>query len=771
VFARLGRWCFRNRGKVVLLWLAALVVAGGASNLLGTSYSTEFGLPAGIESVEGIEILEEHFENDSLASVGSIVFYAEQGIDDPEVRAAIAEMLEGVAEIEGLNVTSPFSPEGAMQIAVQGPQAGKIAYAGLGLEPDTSLEEAGEISARIRELIPELEGLQVEIGGQAFAEFDVPSSEALGLAFAIVVLILAFGSVLAMGLPIGVALAGIGVGSILTGILSNAITIPDFAPTVAIMLGLGVGIDYALFIVTRFRENLAAGQDFEESTVIALDTAGRAVAFAGTTVVISLMGMLLMNLDLLSGIAISAAVAVAVTAIASLTLLPALLGFANSRVEITRWRGLIAAGFAAAALAGFALEWNWLMIGGAVVAAAVMLLGFALKPLKREVPRRKPKPIRETIPYRWSRYIQRHPWLMTILGAAILVALALPMFSIRIGFSDEGNYPADSTTRRAYDLLAEGFGPGFNGPLLLAAEITGPVTSEALLGITAALSADPGVAFATPPIPNEMPIPSAVVWQVIPTSAPQDEETTELVDRLRAEVLPAATDGIDLDVLVSGQVALGVDFSDYLTERIPMFMGMVLGLSFLLLMTVFRSILVPVKAVVMNLLAIGAAYGVVTAIFQWGWFGGILGIEPAPIEPFVPVMMFAVVFGLSMDYEVFLLSRIREEWLRGGDSHRSVADGLAATARVISAAAAIMVVVFGSFVLEPDRIIKLFGVGLATAVALDATVVRLLLVPATMELLGDKNWWLPRWLDRILPRIDVEGHSLRAVDSGEQISV
>lgn len=767
MFARLGRWCYRNRGKVAVLWILALVSVAGISQALGTAYSTEFGLPDGMESTRGFDILEEHFdEESSVAGVGTLVFRAEQGIDDPEVMAALTEMLEGVSAIEGLDVTSPFTPEGAQQIAMVGPQAGKIAFAGLGFEGETSLEEAAEITAQIREHIPEMEGLQVEIGGQSFADFEVPSSEALGLAFAVVVLIFAFGSVLAMGLPIGVALAGIGVGSVLTAILSNVISIPDFAPTVAIMLGLGVGIDYALFIVTRFRENLAAGHSIEESTVIAIDTAGRAVSFAAMTVVISLLGMLLMNLAFISGIAVAAAVAVAVTAVASLTLLPALLGFADQRVEVTRWRGLIAAGLAAAALAGFALEWQWLLVGGAVAALAVVLASFAFSPLRQEVPRRKPKPLRQTIPYRWSRYIQRHPWSMAGLGALLLIVLALPIFSLRLGFSDEGNYPENTTTRRAYDLLAEGFGPGFNGPLLLATELEdGFADPTPLMAVTGALEADPGVAYATPPIPNDQAAPTAAIWQVFPTSAPQDEETTELVDRLRADVLPAVTEGTGLEVVVSGQVAAGIDFSDYLTGRLPWFMAMVLGLSFILLMMVFRSLLVPVKAVIMNLLAIGAAYGVVTAIFQWGWFGSFFGIAPAPIEPFVPMMMFAVVFGLSMDYEVFLLSRIREEYLRTGDSHLSVADGLAATARVISAAAAIMVVVFGSFVLEPDRIIKLFGVGLATAVFLDATVVRLLLVPATMELLGDKNWWLPAWLSRILPDIDVEGPSLHDPDS------
>jgi RND superfamily putative drug exporter len=769
MFARLGRWCYRNRGKVVIFWVAALVVIGGLSNLAGTGFSTEFGLPD-VESRRGFDIVSEHFSEDSgVLDGGTLVFRAEQGIDDPEVIAAITELLEELEPIEDITITSPFSPEGAQQIARVGPEAGKIAYATIGFSREISLEEAGEITAQIKAALPDVEGLQIEIGGQALAEFNVPSSEALGLAFAIVVLIFAFGSVLAMGLPIGIALAGIGVGSVLTQLLSNVISIPDFAPTVAVMLGLGVGIDYALFIVTRFRENLATGHSPEESTVIAMDTAGRAVSFAGTTVVISLLGMLLMNLAFVSGIAVAAAVAVAVTAVASLTLLPALLGFAGERVEVTRWRGLIAAGFAAAALAGFALEWQWLLIGGVVAALAVLLLSFAVAPLRNVVPRRAPKPLRETIPYRWSRFIQGRPAIMALLGVVVLVVLALPFFSLRLAFSDEGNFPEDTTTRRAYDLLAEGFGPGINGPLLLATEVPEGASPETFLAVSAALEQDPGVAFVTPPIPNDQAAPTAVVWRVFPTTAPQDEATTELVERLRGEVLPEATTGSGLDVVVSGQVAAGVDFSDYLTSRLPVFMAVVLGLSFLLLMVVFRSILVPVKAVVMNLLAIGAAYGVVTAIFQWGWLGNLLGIAPAPVEPFVPMMMFAIVFGLSMDYEVFLLSRIREEWLHTGDSRRSVADGLAATARVISAAAAIMVVVFGSFVLEPDRIIKLFGVGLATAVLLDATVVRLLLVPATMELLGDRNWWLPKWLDRILPRIDVEGHAAQTAQEEQPV--
>ena len=377
--------------------------------------------------------------------------------------------------------------------------------------------------------------------------------------------------------------------------------------------------------------------------------------------------------------------------------------------------------------------------------------------MKKEVPKRAPKPLRQTTAYRWSRVIQHHPWAAAITGAVILVVLALPFLGLRMGFSDEGNYPEDTTTRKAYDLIADGFGPGFNGQLILATEIppgTDPATLDA---VSQAITETEGIQFASPAQVNEAG--TAAVWFAVPTTAPQDEDTTDLVNHLRDDVLPAATDGTGLDIAVTGNVAINVDFSEYLGARLPYFFAVVLGLSFLLLMVVFRSLLVPLKAVIMNLLSIGAAYGLVVAIFQWGWGGSLLGIEGAPIEPFVPMMMFAIVFGLSMDYEVFLLSRIREEYLKSGDSRESVADGLAATAKVITAAAIIMVVVFGSFLLESDRVIKLFGIGLASAVLLDATVVRMLLVPATMELLGDKNWWLPRWLDKLLPKIDVEGHA------------
>jgi RND superfamily putative drug exporter len=767
VFARLGRWCYRRRWIVVIAWIVTLIVGFGTLSAIGTESRSEFDLPD-VESKRGTDILEEHFGGFGAGFGGSVVFRADQGVDDPAVREAMTQAFDDIAQLGDLEITSPYTPEGARQIAAQGPEAGKVAYASIELPSDITGEEATALAHDIKQELPRLDGVQIELGGGIFADFEAPSSEAIGIGFAIIILVLAFGSVLAMGLPIGVALAGIGVGSVLVGFLGHLVSMPDFTSILGVMIGLGVGIDYALFIVTRFRENLHKGYDLERSTVIAMDTAGRAVLFAGTTVVISLLGMLVMQVSFITGLALGTAAVVATTLVASLTLLPALLGFAGQRVEITRWRGLIAAGLVAVALVGIGLGVGALVIA-LPVAVVVVLAAFAVRPLRREVPRRARRPVRETMAYRWSRLIQRRPWPAAIAGALVLVLLALPVLGLRLGFSDEGNYSEDTTTRQAYDLLAEGFGPGFNGALVLTSLVPGDLDPAALDRVTEALGEADGVAFASPAAPDDPDDPTAVVWQVIPTTAPQDQATTDTMARLREDVLPAVTEGTGLDVAITGQVAVGVDFSEYLAERLPWFFAAVLTLSFLLLMVVFRSLLVPLKAVVMNLLSIGAAYGIVVAAFQWGWAGPLLNIDGAPIEPFIPMMLFAIVFGLSMDYEVFLLSRIREEWVRTGDSHTSVADGLATTARVITAAALIMVFVFGSFLLEADRVVKLFGTGLATAVLLDATVVRMLLVPATMELLGDRNWWLPRWLDRILPRIEVEGHELDSeLDAGEE---
>jgi RND superfamily putative drug exporter len=490
-----------------------------------------------------------------------------------------------------------------------------------------------------------------------------------------------------------------------------------------------------------------------------MDTAGRSVVFAGATVVISLLGMLLMGIGFIGGLGITASLTVAVTVLASVTLLPALLGFAGDKIERTRWRGLVAAGFVALALVGAGLKVPALTLIGIVFAVLTIVLGFFLAPLKREVEHRPPKPRSETAAYRWSRVIQHRPWPAAIAAAGILLVLAIPVLNLRLGFSDESNFADDTTTKQAYDLVVEGFGKGSTGPIYLVAPADGAEQVGALTAVNEAVAADRDVASVLGPQPNDAANPTAVRWLVTPRGGPQDEATTQLVNRLRDAVLPPVEQSTGVDILATGFVPANVDMTAYMAERIPIFFGAVLTLSFVLLMLVFRSLLVPLKAVIMNLLSIGAAYGVIVALFQWGWLSDLTGVEPGPIETWVPMMLFAVVFGLSMDYEVFLLSRVREEWRRTGDSRESVADGLAATAKVITAAAAIMVVVFGSFMLEFERTMKMMGIGLATAIFLDATIVRMVLVPATMELLGDRNWWLPRWLDRLLPDFDVEGHA------------
>ncbi|WP_208029322.1 MMPL family transporter [Rhabdothermincola sediminis] len=758
MFRRIGSWCHDHRRLVVVSWVAALLVSSALSNAVGSGFRQEFNLPD-VESKQGLDLLEQDFGGRGTGFVGTIVFFADRGVSDPAVRDRMQALFDDVARIDGVaRVQSPYAPGGERQISARGPSAGKIAFADVELRDDVDFDRAAEIRDRIRAEQPRLDGLQIELGGSVFADFDEPSSEILGLAFAIVILILAFGSVLAMGLPVGVALFGIGVGTAMVTLLSNVLAVPDFSTILGVMIGLGVGIDYALLIVTRFREQLHIGHRVGDSVAMAIDTAGRSVLFAGMTVVISLLGMVLMGVNFVQGLAVAAAAVVGITVMASLTLLPALLGFAGERVERTRWRGLLAAGMVAVALVGIGLGVTPLVLG-LPVAAIVLVAGLVAPPLKREVPRRPPKPRQRTTAYRWSRIIQQRPWPFAVAGVLSLIVLALPVLGLRLGFSDESNFAEETSTRRAYDLLVEGFGPGFNGPLMLVAELPPGTDPGGLSPITEAVGRDPGVVYVSPPQPNDPASPTAVLWTVVPTSGPQEKPTTELVNRLRSEVLPPAEDQVRVQVAVTGRVAVAIDFASFLSSRLPYFFAAVLALSFLLLMVVFRSVLVPLKAVIMNLLSIGAAYGIAIALFQWGWLSDLTGVQPAPIEPWVPMMLFAIVFGLSMDYEVFLLSRVREEWHRTGDSRASVADGLAATAKVITAAAAIMVFVFGSFVLERDRLVKLMGTGLATAILLDATVVRMLLVPATMELLGDRNWWLPRWLDRIIPDVDVEGHA------------
>ena len=773
--SRVGGWCFDHRVAAVGVWLVGLATVFGVAGAIGPAYDAVLDIPHS-DSADGFAVLDEHFsELGAGTQSGTIVFRADQGVDDPEVRGAMENLFalvdagfpdeHGVPEHPGATVISPYSEQGDGQVARQGPLAGELAYAQVNLAANIDLTESALIGEAIAEHAPAIEGLEALPGGTALAPYQPPESELIGLAFAIVVLILAFGSVLAMGLPVAVALGGVGAGIAATLLLSNIYAIPDFALSVGVMIGLGVGIDYALFIVTRYRDGTRAGKPPRAATLAAMDTAGRAVILAGTTVVISLLGMLLMGIPLVAGVGLGASVTVLLTMISSLTLLPALLALAQERIEVTRWRGLLTAGFVAAAMLGAGIGFPPLAAGGAILAAATLLVSVAVRPLRRQVPRRRAKPVRDTAAYRWSRTIQRRPWLWVAIGTVALLTLASPILGLRLGVADESNHPEGTYTRRAYDLLAEGFGDGFNGPLLItvvpgagagANAGTGD-TAKAVQGLQQALARTPGVAAVTEPLPNDPTAPKAFLMTLMPTTAPQAEATSGLVTRLRDGVIPAAVTGTELDVKVTGTTAANIDLTHFLGRRVLIFFGVVLGLSFVLLLMVFRSLLVPFKAVIMNMLSMTATYGVVVAVFQWGWGGDLLGIAGAPIEPFIPMILFAIVFGLSMDYEVFLLSRVREEYTRTNDAVDSVADGLAATARVITAAAAIMVVVFGSFVLEDDRVLKMFGLGLAVAVLLDATLIRMLLVPATMQLLGARNWWMPRWLDRLVPRLGAEG--------------
>jgi RND superfamily putative drug exporter len=723
MLARLARTCYRHRRVVVVSWIVLLVVLITLGRTAGGAFRTDFKLP-GSESTRAQDILKANGFGHQTGVQGSIVFRADQGVNDPAVKGAMEGLFAKIQSQPELQaeVVSPYSQEGQRQIS----DDGKIAYAQLNLADRENSEyqtAADVIKADVAAV--NVPGLDIDLGGDIFSDFVVPASEAIGILAAVVILLIAFGSILAMGLPILVALFGIGCGIALVQLYANFASVPDFTTQLAAMIGIGVGIDYALFIVTRYRQNLTEGMTPESATVVAFNTAGRAVLFAGTTVVISLLGMFLLGLDFVRSLAVGAVLAVLMTLLAALTLLPAVLGFVGRKID------------------------------------------------KFGLPHRKKVEgeVRQSFWHRWSRVIQRRSWFAFIGGLGILVLLAVPFFSIRLGFSDAGNNARSDTTRRAYDLLSEGFGPGFNGPLILAAETPGGQADVAALQrLSTELNQGApgnGVKFATKPIPSKNG--EAAFMQIVPTTSPQDAATEALVQRLRDDVVPKSVAGTTAVVKVGGFTAAVIDFSSYIAGKLPLFIGAVLALSFLLLMTVFRSLLVPLKAVIMNLLSIGAAYGVIVAIFQWGWGKDLFGVAKAgPFEAWAPMMLFAIVFGLSMDYEVFLLSRIKEEYDRTGDNGLAVADGLAATARVITAAAAIMICVFASFVLGDNRAIKLFGLGLAVAVLIDATVVRLLLVPATMELLGDRNWWLPKWLDKLLPRVHVEGRDIAPVEEPKE---
>ena len=698
---RIARICYRRRRIVVVGWIALVVALSALSASFAGEWRNDYSLP-GSEAQAASRLLEDGgFEGRGSSWSGQIVVAADD-VTSPSVRDGVAALVDDVrVGVEGVTLVSPFESPG--QVSADGSVA--IVWVEFG---EVYVTEAQELAASIRAIadggdrLPA--GVQLEYGGEPFWEVAEFSSEAFGLLAAMVILLLAFGSVLAMGLPIASALFGIGCGVALVTLIANVVDIPDFATAAVVMIGIGVGIDYALMIVTRYREELSVGSDPESAVVSSMGTAGRAVFVAGCTVIVAMLGMYVVGFGATRSVALAIIVGVLMVLLASLTLLPALLGFCGRNIDRLRVRRV--------AIGAVGVQSWW---------------------------------------YRWSRFVQRRPLAVGIAGVIVLGALAAPVASMRLGFSDAGNRPTADTARRAHDLISTGFGPGHNGPLFVAVDLPADeaAAERVLVELVDAFAADAGVADVLDPIVN--PASGVALVRVTPTTSFQDEATSDLVRRIRDDVAPPVVGNSGATVLVGGAAAAVIDFSDDQSRRLVVFIAAVLAVAFVLLLFVYRSVLVPLKAVVMNLLSIGAAYGVVVAVFQWGWGAGLIGVEPAPVEAWVPMMMFAIVFGLSMDYEVFLLSRIRERYFATGDNSTAVADGLARTARLITAAAAIMVFVFGAFVLSADRALQLIGFGLAVAVLLDATVVRLLLVPATMEMLGDRNWWLPNWLERRLP--------------------
>jgi RND superfamily putative drug exporter len=702
--ARLADLAVRRRGRMVLAWIAALVLISAVGPSLAGEYDADYYTP-GSESKAAAQLIDERFPGRSDAGI-DVVWQVPGGVDDPRAEARMERFLADAEELEGV--------AGAGETRVS--PDGTIAYASLALDRpgfDIPVETGEELIDRAEAASGD--GLRIELGGGPIQEAQEGAPpEVVGLVAAAFILLIAFGSVIAAGLPIMVALFGLGLSATLIAVLTAVVDIPEWAPAVSALMGIGVGIDYALLILTRFRTALARGASTRDAVVEAVATAGRSVVVAGITVIIALLGLFVVGVSYMNGVAIAAGVSVLVVMLAAITLLPAVLAYAGARVNKLRIPGLA----------------------------------------------RQPKSGEGVRAARWSRAVQRRPWTAAIAGAALLLALTAPVLGLRLGFPDAGNDRAGTTTRAAYDLVTEGFGPGANGALLIAADLPRPDSVAALERAAQELRTDPGVSFVSDPQPN--PAGDAALLTVVPTTAPQDGATADLVRRVRANTLPEALRGSGVDAHVGGLTASVIDQSELVSERLPLFIAAVVGTSFLLLLAAFRAPLVALKAGVMNLLSVGAAYGVVALVAEGGWAGSLIGVETdTPVPPFIPVIMFAILFGLSMDYEVFLLSRIREELSHPDRTAHAVAHGLAKTARVITAAAAIMVAVFLAFVFSSEVFLKLMGVGMAAAILVDATVVRMVLVPAVMQLMGRANWWIPRWLDRALPRLDVEPQPMR----------
>ncbi|HET7120736.1 MAG TPA: MMPL family transporter [Solirubrobacterales bacterium] len=703
--ARLADVAYRRRGRMVVGWIVAAVVIIGLGSSLAGEYEADYNTP-GSESKAASDLTEREFGGYSGQEI-YVVWKDPNGADSAAAKKQMDAFFAEAEEIKHVGKPAPIRVS----------EDGKVATTTLPLNvPGWQIKKKqGE------ELIDAAEansagGLEIKLGGEPiYTAQEQTSPEGIGFLGAAIVLLIAFGSLVAAGLPLAIALIGLGISSGgLIVLLANVIDVPNWTTAVSGLIGIGVGIDYALLVLTRFRTAMQSGKDRHDAVVEAVTTAGRSVLIAGSTVVIAILGLFLTGLPYMYGVAISASLAVLVVMLASITLLPALLAFLGPKVDRLR----------------------------------IPILGRRLDRVEEDG---------NSPAARWSHAVQRRPWTAAIVATAILLALAAPALGMRLGFPDAGNDKKGTMTREAYDLISEGFGPGANGPLVIAAEMPEGAEGD-VQKLATALRDENGVAYVPAPQFNESG--TAAIITVVPTTSPQDEATSELVDQIRGTTIPQATAGTGVTALVGGVNAALEDQSEYITGRMPIFIAGVVGLSFLLLLVAFHSPLISLKAGVMNLLSVSAAYGVMTLVAQGGAVGELIGIDhEVPIAPFMPVMMFAILFGLSMDYEVFLISRIREEYLKDGNTRRAVADGLAKTARVITAAAAIMVVVFLAFVASPEVFLKLFGIGLAAAIFLDATVVRMILVPAVMQLLGARNWWIPDWLERILPRIDVEART------------
>lgn len=701
VFERLAGFSHRHRWTALIVWVIVLVGVWAGASAAGDDYRQDYSLP-GTESQRALELLTEHGSDQAGDSL-EIVFQDPAGLEAPATRERLETML---AEVAGL-------PAVAQVHETTLSADGTTGYATVVLDvPSEQMAPAD--TERVLEAATAVagDGLRVALGGEAARQLageDGGGAEGAGIMAALVILVFMFGTVTAAGLPVVTAVFAVGSTMAVIVLASHVFTIPDYTPYVMMLVGLGVGIDYALLVFARYRSELVAGAGPEEASRRALDAAGRTVFFAGCTVILALLGLVALGLGPLQGMALGVALTVLVTMIASLTLLPALLGVFGAR---------------------FARQF----------------------PARAEKRAARGKPATGAGWRRWGAFVQRRPVAVLLVSVAALGALAVPAAQLRLGFADAGNDPAGSTSREAYDLLSDGFGPGFNGPLVVVAESADGTATQAAGEAAAVLEGTAGVAAATPPIPTTDGAVATVI--VFPASAPQDEATSALVAALRTEVLPALAERTGATYLVGGATAAVEDFSDTVASRMPLFVAIVVGLSVLLLMVVFRSLLIPLKAALLNLLSIGAALGAVTLVFQHG----LLGFEPGPIEAFIPVLIFAIVFGLSMDYEIFLISRIHEEWTRTGDHRLAVREGLAHTGAVITAAGAIMIVVFSAFMLSADRMLQQFGFGMAVAIFMDAVVIRCLIVPAVMRLMGRRAWWLPAPLARLLPTVELEKH-------------